>query len=63
MTETQARRAADLLHANGHYEAGHAMDVQAERARKRHFQEMQQRCYDPTFADAYERDRMEGWAP
>ena len=60
LTQNDAIAAARALYAAGLYEAAAHMEEVAETARKQHFQDMQQRCWeDPDFALSYEEDCRE----
>jgi len=60
MTYDQANAAARVLREAGQYDAAEHMEVVAETARRQHFQDMAQKCYDdPDFALAYEEDMRE----
>jgi len=62
MTESEANKAANILRESGCFEAADKMEQIAETSRKQHFQDMQTRCFeDSYFADAYERDRRDGF--
>jgi hypothetical protein len=62
MTEHDARAAAKILDAAGHYAAADAMLRQAETLRKQHFQDMAARCdEDMDFALAYGEDARDRW--
>lgn len=64
MTFDQATKAARTLREAGQFEAAEHMEHAADTARKQHFQDMQQRCWDnPDFASAYEEDCREFRSP